>query len=101
MSIDVDHEDHEVDTEEEDRRNGGGSNGDGGSSTPGPGTSTTFLNSLCNIADHRLYKIVKWCKSLPLFKDMCTDDQFLVRTSSTLLLLSVHVLSGYNTNLVG
>ena len=27
-------------------------------------------SSLCHIADHRLYKIVKWCKSLPLFKDI-------------------------------
>lgn len=26
------------------------------------------IANLCNIADHRLYKIVKWCKSLPLFK---------------------------------
>lgn len=25
---------------------------------------------LCNIADHRLYKIVKWCKSLPLFREI-------------------------------
>lgn len=29
-----------------------------------------FLADLCNIADHRLYKIVKWCKSLPLFKNI-------------------------------
>lgn len=30
--------------------------------------STDFIQNLCSIADHRLYKIVKWCKSLPLFK---------------------------------
>lgn len=30
--------------------------------------SPDFLNNLCHIADHRLYKIVKWCKSLPLFR---------------------------------
>ena len=29
-----------------------------------------YLSSLCSIADHRLYKIVKWCKSLPLFKNI-------------------------------
>lgn len=29
-----------------------------------------FVSNLCNIADHRLYKIVKWCKSLPLFKNI-------------------------------
>lgn len=27
-----------------------------------------LIANLCNVADHRLYKIVKWCKSLPLFK---------------------------------
>lgn len=32
--------------------------------------SPDFLSNLCNIADHRLYKIVKWCKSLPLFKNI-------------------------------
>jgi len=29
-----------------------------------------LIANLCNIADHRLYKIVKWCKSLPLFKNI-------------------------------
>ena len=28
------------------------------------------VSSMCSIADHRLYKIVKWCKSLPLFKNI-------------------------------
>ena len=28
------------------------------------------VTSMCSIADHRLYKIVKWCKSLPLFKNI-------------------------------
>lgn len=47
-------------------------------------TPPDFLANLCNIADHRLYKIVKWCKSLPLFKNisvsvlsvfwLCADD---------------------------
>lgn len=31
-------------------------------------TSPSVIANLCNVADHRLYKIVKWCKSLPLFK---------------------------------
>lgn len=34
------------------------------------GENSDFLQNLCNIADHRLYKIVKWCKSLPLFKNI-------------------------------
>lgn len=33
-------------------------------------TNPDFVANLCNIADHRLYKIVKWCKSLPLFKNI-------------------------------
>lgn len=31
-------------------------------------SNPTAIADLCNVADHRLYKIVKWCKSLPLFK---------------------------------
>ncbi|XP_077499346.1 uncharacterized protein LOC144110367 [Amblyomma americanum] len=30
----------------------------------------SLLSSICNMADHRLYKIVRWCKSLPLFGDI-------------------------------
>lgn len=33
-----------------------------------------MIANLCNIADHRLYKIVKWCKSLPLFKHISVSD---------------------------
>ncbi|KAG1714768.1 Nuclear hormone receptor FTZ-F1 beta [Nymphon striatum] len=33
-------------------------------------TDKQFIANLCNIADHRLFKIVKWCKSLPLFKEI-------------------------------
>lgn len=35
--------------------------------------STT--SSLTLMADKRLYKLVKWCKSLPLFKNILIDDQ--------------------------
>ncbi|XP_043235869.1 nuclear hormone receptor FTZ-F1 beta-like [Amphibalanus amphitrite] len=47
-------------------------------------------SSLCHIADHRLYKIVKWCKSLPLFKEIHLDDQtaLLINTWCQLLLLN-------------
>lgn len=34
----------------------------------GENTNPDLIAHLCNVADHRLYKIVKWCKSLPLFK---------------------------------
>lgn len=45
--------------------------------------SPDFLANLCSIADHRLLKIVKWCKSLPLFKNISVSsltiiDVFLV-----------------------
>lgn len=35
-----------------------------------PDGDQDFLSNLCNIADNRLYKIVKWCKSLPLFREI-------------------------------
>lgn len=58
--------------------------GGGGSpiSTPSSPSSgpqdpnSEFLANLCNIADHRLYKIVKWCKSLPLFKNISVSFFF-------------------------
>ncbi|BES93457.1 hormone receptor [Nesidiocoris tenuis] len=40
-----------------------------------PSQPPDLMANLCNIADHRLYKIVKWCKSLPLFKNISIDDQ--------------------------
>lgn len=33
-------------------------------------TNPDLIANLCSVADHRLYKIVKWCKSLPLFKNI-------------------------------
>lgn len=62
--------------------------------TPKPSSSSTsspdFLSNLCNIADNRLYKIVKWCKSLPLFKHISIDDQIslLINSWCELLLFS-------------
>lgn len=64
------------------------------SSSTTNGSSSTqqpdFLSNLCNIADHRLYKIVKWCKSLPLFKNISIDDQIclLINSWCELLLFS-------------
>lgn len=49
--------------------------------TPNIRTNTNnpdFLANLCNIADHRLYKIVKWCKSLPLFKNISVSSYELI-----------------------
>lgn len=40
-------------------------------------TNPDFVANLCNIADHRLYKIVKWCKSLPLFKNISVRLYFI------------------------
>lgn len=36
-------------------------------------SSPDLIATLCKIADHRLYKIVKWCKSLPLFKNISVE----------------------------
>ena len=32
--------------------------------------STDLVQTLTNMADKRLFKLVKWCKSLPLFKNI-------------------------------
>lgn len=40
-------------------------------------TNPDFVANLCNIADHRLYKIVKWCKSLPLFKNISVRTSYI------------------------
>ena len=45
-----------------------GSNNNGNSEATN--SDSDFLSNLCNIADHRLYRLVKWCKSLPLFKNI-------------------------------
>lgn len=41
-------------------------------------TNPDLIAHLCKVADHRLYKIVKWCKSLPLFKNIsvCLLNKF-------------------------
>lgn len=41
-----------------------------------------MIATLCKIADHRLYKIVKWCKSLPLFKNISVSFAFQFSTFS-------------------
>ena len=34
------------------------------------GEDDPMVQTLANMADKRLYKLVKWCKSLPLFKNI-------------------------------
>ncbi|TMW51820.1 hypothetical protein DOY81_003119 [Sarcophaga bullata] len=53
-------------------------------------TNPDLIAHLCKVADHRLYKIVKWCKSLPLFKNISIDDQIclLINSWCELLLFS-------------
>ncbi|XP_077507297.1 nuclear hormone receptor FTZ-F1 beta-like [Amblyomma americanum] len=50
----------------------------------------SLLRSVCNLADHRVNKIFKWCKSLALFRDIQEDDQIalLINSWYELLLLS-------------
>jgi len=49
-----------------------------------------YLQELCTAADRRLYRLVKWCKSLPLFKNIQVDDQtkLLLNSWCELLLFS-------------
>lgn len=41
--------------------------------TNGDDSNPDLIANLCSVADHRLYKIVKWCKSLPLFKNISVN----------------------------
>jgi len=80
-----------------------------GSSYPGPGGTSSshvgkesadprasfqqeddLVQTLTMMADQRLYKLVKWCKSLPLFKNILIDDQIslLINAWCELLVLS-------------
>ena len=62
-------------------------NGDfGKQQTQITGTNENNDFDLCNIADHRLYKIVKWCKSLPLFREIQ------VRSSNFIILITNNYL---------
>lgn len=40
----------------------------------GDDSNPDLIANLCSVADHRLYKIVKWCKSLPLFKHILVSQ---------------------------
>lgn len=40
----------------------------------GDDSNPDLIANLCSVADHRLYKIVKWCKSLPLFKHILVSS---------------------------
>lgn len=50
-----------------------------------------LIANLCNVADHRLYKIVKWCKSLPLFKNISVSECFVFKTSFDTRIIKFHV----------
>ncbi|XP_078039334.1 nuclear hormone receptor FTZ-F1 beta isoform X2 [Augochlora pura] len=62
----------------------------GNNANGNPTQHSDFLSNLCNIVDRRLYKIVKWCKSLPLVKNITIDDQIclLINSWCELLLFS-------------
>ena len=85
-------------------------------------TNPDFVANLCNIADRRLYKIVKWCKSLPLFKNISvitaiipalgtnfvpdrrpnlSPHQLLVRAVAVFVLLQIDVHPGRNPGVSG
>lgn len=41
-------------------------------------SNSDIIADLCHVADHRLYKIVKWCKSLPLFKNISVNNTYIL-----------------------
>ena len=57
----------------------------------GENTNPDLIAHLCNVADHRLYKIVKWCKSLPLFKNISVISLFANKEKNCLNLPSFQI----------
>jgi hypothetical protein len=53
--------------DEEDEGEEGGGRGEGGRGRPG---GEDMVQTLTMMTDQMLYKLVKWCKSLPLFKNI-------------------------------
>ena len=47
---------------------------------PGGGDKASMVQTLTVMADKRLYKLVKWCKSLPLFKNILVRYILLVKS---------------------
>ncbi len=39
-------------------------------------SSGDMVQTLTNMADRRLFKLVKWCKSLPLFKNILVSEKY-------------------------
>ncbi len=65
-----------------------GAGGDGSAAAGGGGTGSLPPNvteeeaavyrALLNLADQRLYRIVRWSRALPVFNNLDTDDQILL-----------------------
>ncbi|CAL8074613.1 unnamed protein product [Orchesella dallaii] len=70
----------------------GDQDNDLGRSSSSNSSNQDYLQELCAAADRRLYRLVKWCKSLPLFKikNIQVDDQtkLLLNSWCELLLFS-------------
>lgn len=49
----------------------------------GDDSNPDLIANLCSVADHRLYKIVKWCKSLPLFKNISVRSSTAIISKAT------------------
>ena len=45
-------------------------------SSHGTNPEENMVQTLADMADKRLYKLVKWCKSLPLFKNILVRNCF-------------------------
>jgi hypothetical protein len=51
-----------------------------------------YLQELCAAADRRLYRLVKWCKSLPLFKNIQVTTGVVFVTTCSSCSLENHCL---------
>lgn len=75
--------------EDDDDDEDGGGRGEGGRGGRAAG-GEDMVQTLTMMTDQMLYKLVKWCKSLPLFKNILIDDQIalLINAWCELLVLS-------------
>ncbi|XP_072014491.1 nuclear hormone receptor FTZ-F1 beta-like [Amphiura filiformis] len=50
-----------------------------------------LFSAVCHLMDHQLYTFVKWARTLPLYKDLKTEDQIVLMQRRGLHLMSLTV----------
>lgn len=66
------------------------------SSSSTSSVEATNLSNLTEIADDRLYKIVKWCKNLPVFKNISVSFQIVILKKYSSMISFIASLTLFN-----